>query len=112
MGGLTDTDDIRMTNLDTEEQFTKQVEENDPVEETIAMEVDTIIDESEDIESPTPARDLIPEIQVIPVECLTSTAHSPGKLISGTFVLAYSHFFGLYWVRSGPDSEWRDGRCK
>ena len=81
MGGLTDTDDIRMTNLDSGEKFTKQVEENDPVEETIVMEVDNIeeehgkvIDESEDIENPTPACDLIPEIQVIPVKCLTSTA--------------------------------------
>ena len=74
MGGLTDTDDIRMTNLDSQEHFIKQVdEENDPVEDpTITEDGDTtddharVVGEDVEVENPTPEiSDIIPEIQII-----------------------------------------------
>ena len=73
MGGLTDSDDIRMTNLDSsEEQFMKQVEEendSDPMvseDSEIKEDHDKVIGEAEEIESPTmPTSDIIPEIQII-----------------------------------------------
>ena len=75
MGGL-DTDDIRMTNLDSQEQFIKQVdEENDPVEVPTITEDDgttndhdndKVVGEAVEVENPTPEiSDIIPEIQII-----------------------------------------------
>ena len=76
MGGLTDTDDIRMTNLDSQEQFIKQVdEESDPVEDTTITEDgdttddhynDKVVGVDAEVENPTPEiSDIIPEIQII-----------------------------------------------
>ncbi len=74
MGGLTDTDDIIMTNLDSQEQFIKQVdEESDPVEDTtITEDGDTtddhykVVGEDVKVENPAPEiSDIIPEIQII-----------------------------------------------
>ena len=74
MGGLTDTDDIRMTNLDSQEQFIKQVdEENDPVEVPTITEDDgttndhdndKVVGEALEVETPE-ISDIIPEIQII-----------------------------------------------
>ena len=74
MGGLTDTDDIRMTNLDSQEQFIKQVdEETDPVEDPTITEDDNtttdhdkVVGEDVEVENPAPEiSDIIPEIQII-----------------------------------------------
>ena len=74
MVGLTDTDDIRMTNLESQKQFIKQVDqENDPVEDpTITEDADTtddhdkVVGEAVEVENPTPEiSDLIPEIKII-----------------------------------------------
>ena len=70
MGGLTEADDIKMTDLSSEDQIIKQVEESDHMEEDQKMvtEVDNIDgnnDETEFDERITPSCDVIPQIQVV-----------------------------------------------
>ena len=67
MGGLTDSDDIIMTNLDSsEEQLMKVEEENDFDPMVLEDSEIKVIGEAVDIKNPTtPISDIIPEIQII-----------------------------------------------